>query len=410
MTDKKSIPILATTYLCQQKTMEQLVAEFAKFEIKMTHDGKRMLLNAYHTIKGQPKNTYTQECNGLILEMESKKWKPLVVPPRSLRFNIETEKANIFLAQDMYTVYEAQDGTIINLYFYGGDWVISTTRGFHMNDMVWDGNRTFKQIVTGILDTLGLTWQQFTSYLSKTSCYTFGFRHKEIQKFQPAGELSCKIWFVQSVELDETSPNYLWVNDTSPIGLIAGQKKIAKPMQIQELYRIAVNSLDNYFKHGEICYGFILRSNNFECTELHSDLFVESKLMQNIKKSWYDNEIVNMCNRLKLSKNLVVCARAFLCQTPHFIQLFPDFEPLFRWFETAFESLVTQTLEACKQTSNPCLDVTAILAGKFMNLQLVKNIDDKALSIMRDFLRSKDFLMEFISWVKPTVPINLLNL
>lgn len=417
--EPKIMPMLATSYFCRQKSFDDIITEFGKFHIKMSYDSKRILFNAYHMLKGQPKNTYTQECNGLILEIGT--WRPLVVPPRSLRFNIDTDKANQFLHQSMYTIYEAQDGTLINLYYWQSNWVISTSRGYQMNDVAWDNGQTFQQIVSSILGTLGLTWQQFTSYLSPSCCYTFGFRHKEIHKFQPKNESPSKIWFVQSVELDENSPGYLWVNDSSPIGLIPGQKRIVSPNQIQDLYRAASNALKQYLDKGEICYGFILRSNNFECTELHSDLFIESKLMHYIKKTWYDNNIIVHCSKNKIPKTLFICIKAFLYRDEEFLALFPAYKSLFSWLEEAMYQLIRVCSNQWKNLERPNQDeITHIkiiqpiinsLVSKFHRMQYVKQTspDVSIQHIMREFLFSEDFTLEILDLIKENVPANLLD-
>ena len=433
-TNSKIPPVLATTYFCRQKTFDEIISEFSKFQIKMFYnDKKRMLFNAYHLLKGKPKNTYAQECNGLILEIGT--WRPLVVPPRSLRFNIDTAKADEFLQQSTYTVYEAQYGTLVHLYYYNNMWIISTSRGYQMNDVAWDNGQTFQQILVAILGTLGLSWQEFTNYLSKTSCYTFGFKHKEMHKFMPKGEPPCKIWFVQSVELDEQSENYLWVNDSSPIGLIPGQKRVPKPNQMQELYNAATNSLNQYFSSGKVCYGFILRSNNFEHTELHSDLFVESKLKHNIKKIWEDNESNMYCNKNKISKSLFVSLREYLIRNPLFLQLFPAFSNVFACYDSIMNEIVKACIVCWKELNGQIMPVgqqsnqpnssnqpnqpnqtdrqykfiqpiISSLVTKFNQMQLVKiNTSEPMLQhIMREFLLNPNFIIELLDLFKPNLP------
>jgi hypothetical protein len=276
----------------------------------------------YNTAKNI--NAYTQECNGLILD--KKTYKPYVVPPRTLRFNISTEDANKFLHQGLYYIYQVEDGTVFNLYFKNS-WIISTTKGMNMNDVKWDGNETYQQLITEILESIGLNWNTFTGQLNKLHCYSFGFKHPKFHKFLP----SMKILFIKSVNLEE-GDNYLWATDKSPIPLIQAQKRIETPVNnIKDLYKKSVTALNDFLDKKEVNYGYILRSVNYEATGYHSDLLVESSLMKFIRNTWYDPSIINECQARGVSKELTITLAVFLNDEKRstFLKLYPQYAETF---------------------------------------------------------------------------------
>ena len=165
----RSFKTLATKYFMQSSTS----AESARLElyqqgIKTSYNEEVMIFTTLHTAKNTLKNHYLQECNGLILEQKT--WRPLVVPPKTLRFNIDTDASNRYLHQGLYHIYKAQDGTCFNLYFYGNKWVISTARGHTMNDVKWNNSKTYQEIITECLEKIGLSWEDFINQLNKKNC------------------------------------------------------------------------------------------------------------------------------------------------------------------------------------------------------------------------------------------------
>ncbi len=320
--------------------------------IKTSYDEDRMIFSTTHPHKNHPV-VYTQECNGLILEMDT--WKPLMVPPRSLRFNIDTDVSNKFLHQGLYHVYKAQDGTCFNMYYYNNRWTISTAKGYDMNDVKWDG-KSYQQLVTECLEKVNLTWDKFVEQLDKNRCYSFGFKHPEFHRFFENGQSVYKVWFIQSIDLDMESDYYLWATDKSPIEELKLQEVYEEPIgALKDLYKIAASALENYIENKEICYGFILRSVNMEVTGVHSDLFIESSLMRTIRKFWYENNLIDMCHQAQWSKETVVTLSAYLDSTSYevFTVLFPQYADRF----TEYSNKISKIIEyMCFLTKGETLD------------------------------------------------------
>ncbi len=319
---------LATSYFMQSHAnADSARKELYQQGIKTSYNEDVMIFSTLHTARSALQNPYIQECNGLVLEQKS--WRPLVVPPRTLRNNIDTDASNRFLHQGLYHIYKVQDGTCFNLYYYNGKWVMSTARGHSMNDVKWSGEQTYQSIVSECLEKIGLTWDTFTSQLNQKHCYSFGFRHPLMQKFREgAAQDIYRLWFIQSVCLDENDAQYLWSSDACPIAIIPSQEVYPTTVgNFRELYKKASSALQDFTDTKEVCYGFILRSVNVEQTGEHSDLFIESALMRTIRKIWYENNLIDQCHKNGWNKNLAITLHAYLDSTNYevFRTLFPEY-------------------------------------------------------------------------------------
>ena len=336
-------------YMKQSSDLKKARDELRHMGIRTSYNPKVMIFYTSHVVKNNISSAYAQESNGLILEQGT--WRPLVVPPRSLRFNIDTETSNKFLHQGLYHIYKAADGTSFNMYYYDGRWVISTAKGYDMNSVCWD-SLSYQTIISQCLESIGLTWETFTDQLDKTRCYSFGFKHPNFHKFDEGRDTPVhKIWFIQSVNLDVTSNEYLWSSDKTPIGIIESQPVYCGPVNnLKELYKIASCSLESFLSNKTVNYGFILRSVNFEATRLHSDLYIESALMRSIRRFWYENNLIDLCHKNRWSKETAVTFNAFLDRTTreNFRVLFGRHTSSFTEYTAVLDTVVQCMIELSK--------------------------------------------------------------
>jgi hypothetical protein len=330
-----------------------------------------MVFSTVHSARDSM-NAYAQECNGLVLSLPD--YSPLVVPPRTLRTNIDTDASNKFLHQGLYYIYKAEDGTCFNMYYnkVTESWAISTNRGYYMNNATWNAGKTYQQIVTECLEKYGITWDIFTKTLNPKFSYSFGFKHPIMHKFMENDKAPIyRLWFIHSVCTDPSSPQYLWANENSPISIIPTQQLYTQNVNnLRDLYKKAASSLNDFITKREVCYGFILRSADPNTTKDHSDLFIESSLMRAIRKFWYDNSIVNMCHENKWNKDLALSLHAFLdtSQAKNFMHLFPQFSKHMAVYEEYINILIA---DMCgKQSEEKKREVVGIP-------QILKNDKDR---------------------------------
>jgi hypothetical protein len=461
------IESLATVYFMKkQPCFESARKQLYNLGIKTSYDKDRVIFNTYHSHKNYLNNIYTQECNGLILEMNT--WKPLCVPTRTLRYNIDTLKSNTFLHQGLYTIYEAEDGTCFNMYYFKptnvdnqisvdnqsnqsnvdsnqntGRWVISTASGYEMNNVKWE-NKTYQELITECLEKVNLSWVEFTNLLNPTYNYSFGFKHPEFHRFNEGRDDPLyKLWFIQSVDLVEESKTYLWANDNSCIQEIPNQTVYNNPVgSLKELYILASRSINDFklanekkyqdfeselnllelydkehpeevqkeyeefkakkrttyekklidrkntekknnsndvfqiisndgrsdflldrsymqrekikkeYNYQKPCFGFILRSVNFELTNGHSDLFIESSLMRSIRKFWYENNTISFINENNWQnhKEIIIPLSSYLDMSIYqeFILLFPQYQDNYTLYNNIISKLVNYMIDINK--------------------------------------------------------------
>jgi len=391
MSEKKiseSLPLLAIQDFMIRNmesgnTFESSRRELYNSGIKTSFDEDRVIFSTIHSYKNQTNNILLQECNGLILD--KKTWNPLVVPPRSLRFNIETNKSNRFLIQGLYHIYLSDDGTCFNLYYWNNKWIISTTSGYEMNNIKWDEKQTYQELISECLDNRGYTWETFTELLDVKNCYSFGFKHPKLHKFSHNDSSIYKIWHIQSINLDNTSIHYMWSQDKSPIYNIVDQQLYYKSVDnIKDLYNIASNALNNYISgvDREPCYGFILRSVNFRLTGQNSDLFIESSLMRTIRKIWYENKFINTCRLNKWNIETAVTLRAYMNGNLRntFISLFPGYKQEFNMYKSSVSSVVNcmiNTIEKKEEKTDVKYEEVSKILLDYFNNNIEYNINNK---------------------------------
>ena len=308
--------IVSDMFKASGRTFEEVRSElYKKHMIKSSYDSKRVVL--YTNRRNYVNDPINRECNGVVLDRSN--YNPLVIPSRTLRYHIkDNKKVNNFIKNKYYNVYRANDGTVFNMYYFEDHWVVSTVKGYDMNDVSPNKTHTYQQLITDSLnDTHSLTWEQFTEGLDTTKCYSFGFKNKTIHKFS-----NNLVWFIQSVSLTDYE-----VNLTSPFKTIHSQQPMKNVGNIKGLYKRAVTAYDKFKNDPEnINFGYIFRSTNTAVTGNHSDLFVESSLMKKIKEVLYDSKLHKSCNTMGYNLDTYIKLNSYLNASLHeqYCTLFPN--------------------------------------------------------------------------------------
>lgn len=349
-------------------------------------DNKRMI---FTTSRSPQKNNHmTAECNGLILSMGD--WSPVMVPPKNLNRIINTNKCNKYLRDGAYTVYAAYDGTCFNLYYYNNKWIISTASGYEMNMVMWDG-MTYYDIISECLKDMDLTFEKLTNTLHKKYCYSFGFNHSKYHRFRQPGQKN-KIWFVQCVNLDPKSDKYLNVDHNTPLENIKAQEAPEELFNDLHLYYgMAKSAFDKYVlsaknKNMKLitpCFGFILRSDHPDLQDGFSDLLIESSLMRNIRKFWYDNTLHRLSNSGSFKKEDLVTLSAYLSNKDYekFLTLFPQYEDVFKKYTDTFVELSKIMATVVEFEASENKDIFKFMESKGLSTYLT----DLALLLLETF-------------------------
>ena len=349
------------------KDLNDIRSELFKIGIKSFYDEDRMIFTTTRSNKTAQMNLFSSECNGLILSTVD--WAPFVIPPRTLRYNFNHDICNKWIQKGLYHIYEAEDGTCFNMYYYHNQWLISTTNGIDVGNKKWEDihstlvnndNLTYKELISECLVKNNMTWDELVTRLDKTHCYSFGFKHPTMHPFYEGRSSPIyKFWFIQSVCLDKSSPTYLWSYDTPNIphdtdNLIKNMKhqelsKVGVISDVKELIKLAESELFRYINDLEkkegitsVRYGFILRSVNYELTGNHSDIYIESSLLREIRKFWYNNNTVLQCKSNKWNKTNTTILLAFLDNrsNENFTLLFPQYIDIFHSYGNITNNII----------------------------------------------------------------------
>ena len=393
---------LATSYLMKDKKSLQTVRqELSVYGIRVVSNEDVAIFSLTHGTKNTEMNIYKRECNGLILDIEGN---PLVVPPRSLKYNIDTATANKFIHQGLYHIYKVEDGTSFNLYFRK-KWTISTMRGYDMNNVKWGNSATYQEIISECLEQIGLTWDNFVDKLDPSHCYSFGFKHPHMHKFREGKDCDIyKLWFIQSVITDPNNADFLWANSVCPIAIIPSQEMHTNAVaNIRDLYKKSADSLTVFKETGEVCYGFILRSVNVEVTHNHSDLFIESSLMRYIRKFCYDNKIIDMCHTNRWDKNTAISLHAFLDKPNYetFKLLFgSQFEKYTSKYEEIFTDIINSMVAKSRDDNAPISSIAETFLTMFhskIRYNVSKLSDTELKKTYNDYLIHPDLIYIIMS-------------
>jgi hypothetical protein len=402
-------------------------AALYKMGIKTTFNDDFVLFSMVHVYKKTLDNILQSECNGLILSRMD--WRAVVVPPKSLQFNLNTALTNEFLQKNYYTIYPAYNGTCFNLYVSRPTgrpnsqttseptgqpanhpasqaektkWQMSTANGINMADVVLNDGKTLVQYVN---EAAGGRWAEFTDTLDPALCYSFGFSHPD---YHPMTDKPA-LWFIQSVGTNPMLAGYLQVSREPFDGLNLVQCTMPEPIatiaNVEQLYELSAKSENEYYRTNVKNYGYILRSAVPE-TGLNSDLYIESRLMKKIRQCWYDSAAVQMCINRKLPKQKVIPLMNYLMgNQADFCRLF-NYEDEFTKYNALTNSLVNVIQQNKANTSDDIRaikfhSVAAYLSVKFTQSKAFKiyEIADTAgkTKILTDYLRSPQFFETYIT-------------
>ena len=171
----------------------------------------------------------------------------------------------------------ADDGTIFNLYFYNGRWQIGSRNGYSIGKYQCVGDITYKEIIDNVL-SLYPDFQY--NRLNKNKCYTLGFRHSDFHQFVENSDsqfINARAWFVQSVDIKKLNNGEIAITNKETIGL-PYQSKVMFENKEQLLNSASTAMADYIANRNHINYGYIIGS-----------VYVESSLMENIRKMFYED-------------------------------------------------------------------------------------------------------------------------
>ena len=343
------------------------------------------------------------ECNGLILNCNNiKNIIPLVIPQASFISHYDKNIVNKNINKNLYNIYRIENGTMINIYQYDNNWVISTNRGIDMNN-------TYSNILIEILNIKNISTHDFFNSLDKNSCYTFNIQHHSIHKFNNINNIQ----FIQSINLLNQIINKNPVKNI--VKNISMQMII--PYQSNDIYTILTNinninrnSLNNYLYNGNIELGYILKSNNKELTGVHSNIILESSLLKKIRQMLYDSKYIKLSKKYDISKDTIIIITSYLDINNNsiFIKLFPNYVNSYNLLNNMTASVINNIINYSKSIKTNDIpkqkmftNITKYLYNNINKLYNIELLNEMHLnSIINNYLINTNNLTLYINLIK----------
>lgn len=337
-----------------------------------------------------PKTDYrdpvVRECNGLIFGIQNNEL--LAIPPKLLLGTFKYNIVNTFVENNLYDIYEVNDGTRITLY-YADRWRISTSRGYDVSRISWSGKSTYSEILNECLEYMNIMPDEFYDRLDKNNCYSFGISHPEYHPFTKTKH----IWFIESYSTIDAKRN-----DINPFpDIIKPQKKVSlnDGENATSLKKLAITALDDYLSEKKRLFGFILRSKDESKTGMYSNLIIESSLMWEIRKMFYNKHYTELANENNFDRIEYTLLSNYLYNKKLFLKLFPQYKLCFSDIEKKINDINNVVVKRYQYRNANFSDETE---DKYTNLatDLMSGIDE-VIRINIDDSDHVEFIKQYIS-------------
>lgn len=296
-----------------------------------------------------------RQCNGAMIVF--KNTRPITASLLVLSYNEFSPQSSVdieqFLRDGLYKIYQVQDGTSINLYYYNNTWVYGTKNAWDIENMIWRNAR-----YGDILDKLFEQYSVDFDRLNPDIVYSIGYSHPDHHPFQRTG----KMWLISAY--DKKNRTHI----TPDIGI-----PIQEPINLvtvknytKHLNQECEAALKNYLSTGEVFLGYILRSTDPKAF-MFSDILMESTLYAEIKKCIYDMPYTKNYKEKKVSfynlNHVIISNWLDFSKRQMFIKLFPQFGDII----SKLEDSLSKAIDIIMGASNEDMNIT-ILATKLSTL------------------------------------------
>lgn len=394
----------------------------------------RVLLSTYKRTANLSEELYRQ-LNGIVFQYPS--WNVLSVPCPILnhRASFSTVSENI----SEYDIYPVIDGTVVTLYYYDGNWRLSSSNGYDVTSMRWLSSKTYMDAVQELI-----TYYPAFSFgrLNPSCSYTIGFRH---HSFHPMTSDPQKIWFIQScntallnnlsvsnVDISKiigqssaTVSSILSKSNTKPVLIINTKEDIGLPIQapleikgdakeiIATLRSHNENALVEFSKSlsGDFLeaphYGYFLRPKTSRADLC--DIILESTLLNLVRKALYNfpkkrefgQSELTPENRIEYAKLRSYLSGSIKYQ---FLTLFPQFHEDYVRFDTLFKKIAERIIYIIRHPEDKKIieQRIEVVAQKFASIikeQKINTSGPEGLSIVLDILNDRRHLEFYFTFL-----------
>lgn len=351
-------------------------------------------------------------CNGCVID--TIEWKPLVVPPITFNKRKNPETIESFYNQGLYDVIKVIDGTVVTFYYFRNQWNISSSNSYDVSTFYWIGNMTYAEVIydlftrlySSVAEKYGLEFVDdrldFTQ-LSKSKCYTIGFRH---HNFHPLKKDPERMWNIQHVNLTN---GYVSFNDG--IKGLPNQPVINAVSSMDQLNFINKTSISEATKENPTFnYGYILRSKNPSLTKEYSSVILRSSLLKKIKKNIYEypdnalKQCIDHTNRFEFISMKNFFNKA---ERNEMSQLYPQLLERFPLYSKCVDETVECSLAIVRNKQQPvfeplkyqaCIIALAYsLLGNVSKFEALDPYHQDTESVLKDYYSSAEYSILFLN-------------
>jgi hypothetical protein len=362
-------------------------------------------------------NQFERELSGVVLQYPT--WEVLSLPPQSFA---PAKRSVICKNISKYRIYAIEDGTVLTLYNYQSNWVLSSSNAYDVTNMQWISGITYD----AALAELASQFPEFKlESLSTTRCYTIGMRHHSMQ---PLTADTQKVWFISDCDLASVNSGVIKIIRSGDyIGLpyqpIVEFDDTLEPEQIIDTIShynktaladyMATQSQYHHYTHSDsapgsdsstdgtvetravtptICYGYIFRST---VDSIPSVIFPSDLLM------WLRNNVYDMPKKRKDGERFItfdnrrhyIALKAYLNPESkyQFITMFPNEQSKYDSFNVEIGQLIQLVISEMRQPTYTTNYMVRTIHGVLTNAKI--SVADPEIShIVMDFARDPQYL------------------
>ena len=162
------------------RTLFSNVLHKEPYHLRYSLDKKRPKLFMIHpTELSQNDNKVVQECNGIILDGET--FEIVSYGMQNLTDStVHFDSTKTDFDNENIHVEEAEDGTVLRVFYWNNEWIVSTNRRIDASRVRWASNKTFYELLSEAVPDRKLE-DLFEKDLSKENTYSFILLHPENQ-------------------------------------------------------------------------------------------------------------------------------------------------------------------------------------------------------------------------------------
>lgn len=293
-----------------------------------TEEGKKSKRMIF-SLTGNADKSGNAYVHGLILDR--KNWECVVMPPPYFESNPVAAIVNQGLADQMYDIIPVRDGTLMNLYYWNEcGWCIGTTKGYDMTDAPFIHlQKTYRQILTEVLATYELTFDNFTTFLNKDYSYSFVVTHSDIHLYWKTRDPHHQLCFIQKALRSTGDISHVF--DECKLPVQTPVEMDTRNMCLEDLHKLPNETFP---------FGVILRSKDSRIRKM-AHIIIESPLFNNIKNLVY-NYWINKEITPDFDRESYIILRAYLSKTHHVIfkEIFPQYTNVYDMITTKIGDLL----------------------------------------------------------------------